>query len=105
MLTQDLEPKEASAQVMRVIATARLGIRPAPQEIESAFCALRTLRGICSSARLPDLHLDLARSVLALLSNGHLPAKETCIDAIRDLSMLADPAWRRQGEKFLSEAA
>lgn len=72
----------------RIIAFARIGLRPSPADIEAAIRSIdqaqASLRGSGHSA----IVLHPARAALVSLRWGHLPHREACVAAVSALGSL-----------------
>jgi hypothetical protein len=69
----------------RVIAFARIGLRPSPAEIEAAIRCLDQAQNSMRSAEQSAVALHPARAALASLRWGHLPHRDVCISAVSSL--------------------
>jgi hypothetical protein len=79
---------ELLAFPQRVIASARIGIRPDRDSVLDALARIER-----ASVKLPAniggaYRLDGARSVLTMLKLGHMPHREDCIAAVMILGDL-----------------
>jgi hypothetical protein len=72
---------ELLAFPQRVIASARIGIRPDRDSVLDALARIE--RASVKFANSGDAYrLDGARSVLTMLKLGHMPHREDCISAV-----------------------
>lgn len=77
----------------RVIATARIGVRPAVKDVEAAYRFLMDARRAMQFDGRSAVALDNARAVLSVLRHGYMPHRDACISAVASLgSTLIDPA-------------
>ncbi len=76
----------------RVIATARIGVRPELRDIETASCQLIAARTALQQSGRSALDLESARVAIAALRLGHMPHRNACIDAVTALAkVMAGP--------------
>ena len=69
----------------RLIAFARIGLRPAPADIEAAIRCLDQAQGIIHTCGQSAIALHPARAALVSLRWGHLPHRDVCISAVASL--------------------
>ena len=69
----------------RLIAFARIGLRPAPADIWVAIHNLDQARASLWSNGQSTVALESARSALVTLQSGHLPSRGACIAAVSAL--------------------
>ena len=69
----------------RVIASARIGMRPSPADIEAALRCLDKAQAAMRRDGRTALALDTAHAALVSLRYGHLPQHEACIAAVASL--------------------
>jgi len=66
----------------RLIAFARIGVRPSPADIEQAIRNLEKARAEMRASGRGDLGLEPARAALMSLRHGHMPSQKVCISAV-----------------------
>ncbi len=78
----------------RLIAFARIGLRPAPADVETAIRHIERAQSALRSSGQSAVALDSARAALVSLRWGHLPSRDACISAVSILGsvMSADAA-------------
>lgn len=76
----------------RVIATARIGVRPELRDIETASSQLIAARTELQRRGRSALDLEPARVAIAVLRLGHMPHRNACIGAVAALAdVMTDP--------------
>lgn len=70
----------------RLIAFARIGLRPSPADIEAAIMGLDQAQASMRHSGQSAIALHPARSALVTLRFGHLPPREACIAAVSALA-------------------
>jgi|GEM_PF-2448021 chorismate synthase len=72
----------------RLIAFARIGVRPSHADIERAIRYLEKARSEMRAGGHGDIGLESARAALISLRHGHIPSQQVCISAVRCLGSL-----------------
>jgi len=70
----------------RVIAFARIGLRPSPADIEAALRRLDQAESSMHALGHRAIGLQPARAALASLRWGHLPHRDACVSAVASLA-------------------
>jgi len=81
----------------RVIATARICIRPAMPDIERAVVSLLEARKAMQNDGHSALTLESARVALSVLRQGYLPHRDACIAAVAALGTVLSGNVVRSG--------
>ncbi len=71
---------------LRVIAMARIGTRPNPDEARVALKKVQRFREATREHQRPDFDLDCAQSALQRLVLGYMPNRDECIVAVQSIS-------------------
>lgn len=72
----------------RLIAFARIGLRPAPADVETAIRCIESAQSKLRAGGQSAIALDSARAALVSLRWGHLPGRDVCIAAVCSLAAL-----------------
>ncbi len=72
----------------RVIAFARIGMRPSPADIEAAINRIDQAQSQMRRIGRTSSSLDPAKAVLTTLRWGHLPRRNDCIAAVSTIAYL-----------------
>ncbi|MGC9225537.1 MAG: hypothetical protein ACP5E2_16630 [Terracidiphilus sp.] len=72
----------------RLIAFARIGMRPSPADVEAAIRHVDRAQAAMRSSGQSAAALDSARAALISLRWGHLPNRDVCISAVSSLGAI-----------------